>query len=98
MKNKSSLDKGKEKPYTEAQLRKALDMIEEGYSHSEALTDMPLNKSILAREIRKRKNSKGTQAAEEYNKFFSEETIILFDKYVKSDFRGLGSEEKDQKA
>jgi len=95
MKNKSSFDKGKGKRYSEAQLRKALDMIEEGHSHSDVLTDMPLNKSILAREMRKRKNLKGTQAAEEYNKFFSEETITLFDKYVKSNFKGLGCEEKD---
>jgi hypothetical protein len=98
MKNKSSFNKGKEKPYTEAQLREALDMIEEGYSHSETLAKMPLNKSILAREMRKRKNSKGTQAAEEYNKFFLEETIMLFDKYVRSDFGGLGCEAKDQEA
>lgn len=70
-------------------------MIEDGYSHSETLTDIPLNKSILAREMRKRKNSKGRLAGEEYNKLFLEETLRLFDKHVKSDFKGLFCEEKE---
>ena len=63
-------------------------MIEDGYSHSETLTDITLNKSILAREMRKRKNAKGRLAGEEYNKLFLEETIKLFDKYVNSNFKG----------
>lgn len=81
MKNKSSY-MGRQKRYTEAQLENSLDMIENGYSHSETLTNAPLNKSIIAREMRKRKNLKGRQAGEIYDKYYSEETIKLFEKYV----------------
>jgi hypothetical protein len=83
MKNKL-VYKGKQKRYTEEELKSSLDMIEDGASHAETLPNTTLNKSILAREIRKRKNSKGRKAAEAYDKFFAEETIKLFDKYVKN--------------
>lgn len=56
-------------------------MIEEGHSHSEVIEDTSLNKSIIAREMRKRKNLKGRQVAEKYNEFLQEETIRLFEKY-----------------
>jgi hypothetical protein len=47
--------------YTYKELEKALDLLEEGYSMSEAIVDTNLNKSIVAREMRKRKNQKATQ-------------------------------------
>jgi hypothetical protein len=51
----------KKSKYTPEELKKALDLIEEGYSFSEASTETNLNKSILAREMRKRKNEKARQ-------------------------------------
>gem|GEM_PF-1407737 len=39
--------------YTDAELKRALDMVEEGLSFSEAARANNLNKSIVAREIRK---------------------------------------------
>lgn len=52
--------------YTPMELNKALDLIEQGYSFSEALVGTNLNKSILAREMRKRKNKKALQHINEY--------------------------------
>jgi len=62
------------KKYTQKELKRALDMVEEGYSFSEAAKENNLNKSIVAREMRKRKNDKAGQHIEEYrrNCFFSE--------------------------
>lgn len=54
--------------YTHIELKKALDLIEEGYSFSEVSIATNLNKNILAREIRKRKNEKARQHIEEYRK------------------------------
>ena len=51
--------------YTTEELKKALDLIEEGYSFSEASAETDLNKSILAREMRKRKNEKARQHIED---------------------------------
>jgi len=56
----------KKSKYTPIELKKALDLIEEGYSMSEASTETNLNKSILAREMRKRKNQKGRQHIKEF--------------------------------
>lgn len=44
--------------YTELELKKALDTIEEGSTFSEVSRETGINKSILAREMRKRKNEK----------------------------------------
>lgn len=48
--------------YTQIELKRALDMVEEGYSFTEAAEINNLNKSIVAREMRKRKNEKVKQA------------------------------------
>jgi DNA-binding phage protein len=47
--------------YTPSELKKALDLIEEGYSMTQVCDETNLNKSILAREMRKRKNEKAMQ-------------------------------------
>ncbi|MBE6058962.1 MAG: hypothetical protein E7215_02125 [Clostridium sulfidigenes] len=54
--------------YTDAELKRALDMVEEGLSFSEAARANNLNKSIVAREIRKRKNEKAEQHIDEYRR------------------------------
>lgn len=51
----------KKSRYTYEELEKALNLIEKGYSMSEAIVNTSLNKSIVAREIRKRKNQKALQ-------------------------------------
>ncbi|MCT4542898.1 MAG: hypothetical protein N4A63_05110 [Vallitalea sp.] len=56
----------KKSKYTQIELKKALDLIEEGYSFSEASTETNINKSILAREMRKRKNEKARQHIKEF--------------------------------
>lgn len=87
MNNKTLIDKHKKKRYSELQLSKALDMIEEGYSHSQVIEDTVLNKSIIAREMRKRKNLKSRQIAKKYNEFLQEEIIELFEKYCNNDLK-----------
>ncbi|WP_346898611.1 hypothetical protein [Clostridium sp. UBA7503] len=54
--------------YTDIELKRALDMVEEGCSFSEAARANNLNKSIVAREMRKRKNEKGEQHIDEYRR------------------------------
>jgi len=54
--------------YTDAELKRALDMVEEGLSFSEAARANNLNKSIVAREIRKMKNEKAEQHIDEYRR------------------------------
>lgn len=54
--NASSKNNGKK--YSKDELSVSLDMVEEGYSFSEVSKESSLNKSIIAREIRKRKNEK----------------------------------------
>lgn len=56
----------KKSRYSTIELKKALDLIEEGYSISEASSETNLNKSILAREMRKRKNQKARQHIKEH--------------------------------
>jgi hypothetical protein len=56
----------KKSKYTQIELKKALDLIEEGYSFSEVSTETNINKSILAREMRKRKNEKARQHIKEF--------------------------------
>jgi hypothetical protein len=58
----------KKSKYTPIELKEALDLIEEGSSISEASSDTNLNKSILAREMRKRKNQKALQDIKEFQK------------------------------
>lgn len=48
--------------YTYDELNKALDLIEEGVSFSEVERETNINRSILAREIRKRKNVKARES------------------------------------
>lgn len=57
--------KGNKKHYTYAQLNMALDLIEQGTSFSEVEKITELSKSILAREIRKRKNLKSGKVLNE---------------------------------
>jgi hypothetical protein len=54
--------------YTKEQLNVALDLIEEGASFSEVERETQINKSILAREMRKRKNSKARVNIDRYLK------------------------------
>ncbi|WP_040211007.1 hypothetical protein [Clostridium polynesiense] len=54
------------KRYKQEELNRALDMLEEGYTYSEVLKEIQLNKSILAREMRKRKNVKARKNIEDY--------------------------------
>lgn len=58
VKGKMVTNQNKPKRYTEEQLNVTVDLIEEGASFSEVERDTQINKSILAREMRKRKNSK----------------------------------------
>lgn len=58
--------KNKKQRYTSEELKKALELIEGGASFSEVSTKTNLNKSILAREMRKRKNEKARQHIKEY--------------------------------
>lgn len=54
------------KRYSNIQLKMALDLIEAGSSFSEVEDITQVSKSILAREIRKRKNLKAEAKHEEY--------------------------------
>lgn len=58
VKGKMITSQSKSNRYTKEQLNVALDLIEEGASFSEVERETQINKSILAREMRKRKNSK----------------------------------------
>lgn len=60
-----------DRQYKKVELEKALDLVEQGYSFSEVLEIIPLNKSILAREMRKRKNLKAKNKIEEYQQSLS---------------------------
>ncbi len=65
------------KRYTESQLKRALDMVEEGYSFSDAAEENNLNKSIVAREMRKRKNAKARQQVAECVQNYEQESLSL---------------------
>lgn len=58
----------RKRKYTQVELKRALDMVEEGYSFAEAAEINNLNKSIVAREMRKRKNEKAKQHIDEYRR------------------------------
>ena len=70
------------KRYTELELKKALDKIEEGSTFSEVSGETGLNKSILAREIRKRKNKKGHMNIAEDRVRITEEIIDAYEKNI----------------
>jgi hypothetical protein len=63
----------RKRKYTQVELKRALDMIEEGYSFIEAAEINNLNKSIVAREIRKRKNEKAKQHIDDYRRKFQDD-------------------------
>lgn len=65
--------------YSEQDLKNALDLVEKGYTHTEVLEVAPLNKSIVAREMRKRKNDKADQARKEYSKKYTDDTIRIYE-------------------
>ncbi|WP_017413829.1 hypothetical protein [Clostridium tunisiense] len=68
--------------YTELELKKALDTIEEGSTFSEVSRETGLNKSILARERRKRKNEKGHMNIARDRVRITEEIIDAYEKNV----------------
>lgn len=57
-KNRIELKKGSKKKYKKEELNVSLDLVESGWSYSEVSKDTKLNKSIVAREMRKRLNLK----------------------------------------
>ncbi len=67
-----------DRKYKREEVDKALDLVEQGYSFSEVLEMIPLNKSILAREMRKRKNLKARKHIDEYRKSLEEENYKTF--------------------
>lgn len=66
------------KKYKQIDLNKALDLVEQGYSYSEVADDFGLNKSIVAREMRKRKNKKADNANDNYMQSLIEENYKTF--------------------
>lgn len=68
-----------DKKYKKEDLERALDLVEQGYSFSEALKVIPLNKSILAREMRKRKNLKAEKNIAQYHERSTEEILQDWD-------------------
>lgn len=68
------------KMYTKSELKRALDLIEEGYSFSEVSREMGMNKSILAREMRKQKNEKANKNIERDNKRIKQENLEIYNK------------------
>ncbi|HEX3022678.1 MAG TPA: hypothetical protein VHQ24_01930 [Lachnospiraceae bacterium] len=65
--------------YSEQDLKNALDLVEKGHSHAEVLEVSQLNKSIVAREMRKRKNDKADQARKEYSKKYTDDNIRIYE-------------------
>lgn len=62
------------KKYSKEELNRALDLVEQGNSFQEVVNEIPhLNKSIIAREVRKRKNLKANSHIEEYIKSLEDE-------------------------
>jgi len=70
------------KRYTELELKKALDTIEEGSTFSEVSRETGLNKSILARKMRKRKNEKGHMNMTKDRVRITEEIIEAYEKNI----------------
>ncbi len=69
------------KRYTHAELERALDLVEQGYSHAEVCEGTNLNKSIIAREMRKRCNEKCQKAIDAENERINKENIETFLQY-----------------
>jgi len=60
--------------YSKEELNRALDLVEQGNSFQKIVNEIPhLNKSIIAREVRKRKNLKAKSHIEEYIKSLEDE-------------------------
>lgn len=57
----------KNQRYTKEMLEEALDLVESGGTYSDACRGTSLNKSIIAREMRKRHNAKGKKNIEKAN-------------------------------
>ncbi len=68
------------KRHSETELKQALDLIEKGNSFSEVAKETGINKSILAREIRKRKNEKADRNMKRDSERILEQNLILFEK------------------
>lgn len=66
------------KKYKQIELNKVLDLVEQGYSYSEVADDFRLNKSIVAREMRKRKNKNADNAHGNYMQSLMEENYKTF--------------------
>lgn len=67
------------KKYSKEELEKALSMVEEGYSYADVCEGTALNKSIIAREMRKRGNEKGRKNIDESNKKVFEEFLEMYE-------------------
>lgn len=60
--------------YSKEELNRALDLVEQGSSFQMVVDEFPhLNKSIIAREMRKRKNLKADANIEVYRKFLEQD-------------------------
>jgi len=59
------------KRYTKSELKRALDLVEEGYSFSE-----------VSREMRKRKNEKANENMERDNARLKQEKLEIYNKYT----------------
>lgn len=72
------------KKYRKAELEEALQEIEQGASHQE-VTNGSLNKSIIAREMRKRKNEKGRIAIQKNIDKIYEDALKYYEIKLKND-------------
>ncbi|MBL4938594.1 hypothetical protein JK636_23090 [Clostridium sp. YIM B02515] len=68
------------KRYSKAELQQALNLIENGSSFSEVAKETGINKSILARENRKRKNEKADRNMNRDSERILKENLVLFEK------------------
>lgn len=67
------------KKYSIEELEKALSMVEDGYSYSDVCEGTSLNKSIIAREMRKRGNEKAQRNIDESNKKTYEAFLEIYE-------------------
>ena len=70
-----------QKRYTQAELERALDLVEQGYSHAEVCEGTNLNKSVIARENRKRCNDKAQKAIDRERERIHKENMEAYVEY-----------------
>jgi hypothetical protein len=66
--------------YNKEELEKALTMVENGYSYAAVCEGTSLNKSIIAREMRKRGNVKARKNMDESNKKAFDEFLKIYER------------------